>query len=215
MEYPFAQEAMQALVNKFPFLNGNIAISRKGNKIVTGGMDEEKFRQVLDYAVNELGFTKPHEVVGVDDNETLGAFYLFSDLESKVVLAIKVSVPRDNPVLHGLTKTYPNLFWHERELVDLFGFEVLDLPEGPHYPLPDIWPAGNYPMRKDWDPSCFDRETMTYTPKPKPAAPDPAKIAAAKAAAAKIAAKAAGDAAAAPAAAPEKPEAPAEKKEEA
>jgi len=187
MEYPYAQETMDRLIQKFPFLEGNVKISRKGNKVLAQGMDEEKFREVLSFAVNELGYTKPHEVVGVDDIETLGAIYVFSELKTKVMLTLKVSVPRDNPNLVGLTKVYPNLFWHERELVDLFGFVVADLPEGPHYPLPDIWPEGNYPMRKDWDPACFDRETMTYTPKPKPAAPDPEKIAAAKIAAAKAA----------------------------
>ncbi len=182
MEFPFAAKLQEALNEKFPSLT--TAISRKGNKVSAEGMDETMFRTVVDYVVNELGVTRTHEVVGVDDTETLGAIYVFSAPEHKVMLTLKVSVPRENPVLHGLTAIYPNLFWHERELVDLFGFTVLDLPEGPHYPLPDIWPEGNYPMRKDWDPACFDKETMTYTPKPQPAAPaaKPAVKPAAKAA---------------------------------
>ena len=35
---------------------------------------------------------------------------------------------------------------------------------GPTYPLPDNWPAGNYPMRKEWNPAYFDNKTMTYNP---------------------------------------------------
>ena len=56
----------------------------------------------------------------------------------------------------------PSIVLHEREIVDLFGVEVEGLPDGPHYPLPDGWPEGNYPMRKDWDPKKFNKDTMKY-----------------------------------------------------
>ena len=34
--------------------------------------------------------------------------------------------------------------------MDLLGFQVQGLTEGSRYPLPDVWPAGQYPLRKDW-----------------------------------------------------------------
>jgi Ni,Fe-hydrogenase III component G len=30
---------------------------------------------------------------------------------------------------------------------------VTGLPEGSRYPLPDNWPEGQYPLRKDWKPA--------------------------------------------------------------
>ena len=59
---------------------------------------------------------------------------------------------------------FPSLMLHEREMVDLFGVQVSGLPEGPSYPLPDGWPAGEYPLRKEWNPSYFNKQTMTYEP---------------------------------------------------
>ena len=33
----------------------------------------------------------------------------------------------------------------------MFGIKVEGLPEGERYPLPDGWPEGQYPLRKDWN----------------------------------------------------------------
>ena len=77
---------------------------------------------------------------------------------------LKQSAPKANPVIKSVCSTFPNALWHERELVDLFGAVVEELPPGLTYPLPDGWPAGNYPLRKEWKVEYFDRETMTYNP---------------------------------------------------
>ena len=45
---------------------------------------------------------------------------------------------------------FPAAEIYERELIDLLGAKVAGLPEGKRYPLPDDWPAGEYPLRKDW-----------------------------------------------------------------
>jgi Ni,Fe-hydrogenase III component G len=42
--------------------------------------------------------------------------------------------------------------------MDLLGIKVEGLPEGRRYPLPDNWPQGQYPLRKDWDPSVLDKK---------------------------------------------------------
>ena len=34
----------------------------------------------------------------------------------------------------------------------MFGVKVEGLPAGRHYPLPEDWPQGEYPLRKDWKP---------------------------------------------------------------
>jgi membrane-bound hydrogenase subunit beta len=34
--------------------------------------------------------------------------------------------------------------------MDLLGIQVEGIPPGRHYPLPEGWPEGQYPLRKDW-----------------------------------------------------------------
>jgi membrane-bound hydrogenase subunit beta len=35
------------------------------------------------------------------------------------------------------------------------------LPEGFRYPLPDDWPANQYPLRKDWSPEDLKKKEVT------------------------------------------------------
>jgi Ni,Fe-hydrogenase III component G len=38
----------------------------------------------------------------------------------------------------------------------MLGVNVEGLPEGKRYPLPDDWPDGQYPLRKDWNKKMLD-----------------------------------------------------------
>jgi Ni,Fe-hydrogenase III component G len=89
--------------------------------------------------------------------------YVFSN-EDNILIGIKLSIPKNDPVIKSVSGKFPCLLYYERELVDLFGIQVDGLPDGPNYPLPDGWPKGSYPLRKEWNPSYFNKETMTYNP---------------------------------------------------
>ncbi|HEY8350219.1 MAG TPA: NADH-quinone oxidoreductase subunit C [Clostridiales bacterium] len=155
-------EIVGKLCGKFGFLQDKVHVQRQ-KRIFTEFLAKEEFEQVLHYAHDELGFYRASHVVGTDEGDDLGFIYLLSD-ENGVILALKEKAPKSDPVINSMTDLYPSLEQHERELVDLFGAVVEGLPEGPSYPLPDGWPKGSYPMRKDWDPKYFDRNTMTYDP---------------------------------------------------
>ncbi|MBP7176686.1 MAG: NADH-quinone oxidoreductase subunit C [Thermoclostridium sp.] len=156
------EEIVDKLCDKFDFLHGNIYIQRV-KRIFSLPLTAEKFEKVLQYVCEEMGFFRAHHVVGTDDGENLGFTYLVSNHDN-IILALKESAPKSDPRIHTMTGIYPSLIQHERELTDLFGAVVEGLPEGPSYPLPDGWPKGNYPMRKEWKTEYFDKNTMTYNP---------------------------------------------------
>jgi membrane-bound hydrogenase subunit beta len=160
-------EFLNLLTKEFPWLEGRIRAPRK-QRIFTDPLTREEFNLLVPFA-RDNGFTRMTHVVGTDDGDTLGFVYIMSD-ESGILFALHESAPKSDPAVDSLTPEFPSLEWHERELVDLFGADVRGLPPGPHYPLPDGWPAGNFPLRKDWDPKRFDRDTLTYNA-PSPAAP--------------------------------------------
>ncbi len=155
------QEIVDALCEKFDFLKDNISVQME-KRIFTSPLPRDEFEQVIRYLHDEMAFSACH-VVGTDDGEDLGFIYLLTN-EDHILLALKEKAPKSNPVIRSMTDIYPSVLLYERELVDLFGAVVEGLPEGPSYPLPDGWPKGSYPMRKDWNPKYFDKNTMTYNP---------------------------------------------------
>ncbi|MCL1816451.1 MAG: NADH-quinone oxidoreductase subunit C [Clostridiales bacterium] len=147
---------------KFPFLENKLAYQRPG-RIIAPPLMREHFDQVFAYAAKEGGFNRFHLVIGVDDGEDLGFNYCISN-QDNIILLLKEKAPKSAPQIKSVSDIFPNALWHERELVDLFGAVLEGLPDGPSYPLPDGWPKGNYPMRKEWKVEYFDRENLTYNP---------------------------------------------------
>ncbi len=156
------EKIVKIIQERFPFLADHIKVQRR-QRIITDPLPIKSFQQVFQFLTEEAGFTTFHLVIGVDDGDDLGFIYVLSN-EDKIVLLLKQTAPKAQPVIKSVCATFPNALWHERELVDLFGAVVEGLPPGPSYPLPDGWPAGNYPLRKEWKVEYFDKETMTYNP---------------------------------------------------
>ncbi len=156
------QEIVDRLYGKFDFLQGKINIQRQ-KRIFSEPLSKEEFEPVMRFVHDELDFFRAHHVVGTDDGDDLGFVYLVSNHDN-IILALKEKAPKNDPRINTMTDIYPSLILHERELMDLFGAVVEGLPEGPSYPLPDGWPKGNYPLRKEWKPEYFDKNTMTYNP---------------------------------------------------
>ena len=159
-----ASQIIAQLEAEFSFLVGSLENPRPG-RIVMPFLDKGQFTVVFDYVVEQAGFDRFHLVIGTDEGEDLGFVYVLSDSDD-LLLLLKLKAPKSAPQIDSVSARFANATWHERELVDLFGADVCGLPEGPSYPLPDGWPAGNYPLRKEWQVEYFDRQTMTYNPPP-------------------------------------------------
>lgn len=151
---------MTRLCEELPFLKDKLS-SPAEKRIFSSPLDRNQFNRAVRALHDRLGFYRAHHVIGVDDGDTLGFLYLFSN-EDNIMLCLKESVPKSHPEIDSATWLYPCLLLHELELADLFGAVIDGLPNRPHYPLPDGWPEGNYPMRKEWNPAYFNKDTMTY-----------------------------------------------------
>ena len=135
------------LIQRFGFLSENISIPR--TRRIFALVPANNFREVLEYAINGLGFVILCTITGLDEGPTLGFIYHLAK-ENGVMLNLHISVAKEKPVIKTVTGLFPAADAYERELVDLFGAQVEGLPAGNRYPLPDDWPAGQYPLRKDW-----------------------------------------------------------------
>lgn len=135
------------LVDKFKFLENSIKIQRV-RRIFTE-VDMTCFNEVFVFAVQTLDFKILCAVTGLDEINRFGIVYHLAN-ENGIVLGLKTFVPKEKPLINTITKYFPSAEIYERELVDLLGINVEGLPQGKRYPLPDDWPQGQYPLRKDW-----------------------------------------------------------------
>ncbi len=99
--------------------------------------------------LKDWGFQFLGTITGLDSGERFEIIYHLSD-NFGLVLNLKVFTPRNNPKVPTITGVYSGAFLYERELMDLLGIDVEGTPPNRRYPLPDDWPAGQYPLRKDW-----------------------------------------------------------------
>lgn len=143
------EQIQTKLTDKFPPLKDKVRTQRPRRIFAEAEMKE--FESVFAFAVNELGFTMLCTITGLDEGTTFGFIYHLAR-EDGITLNLKTSVSKDAPIIETMTGYFPTADIYERELVDLFGVTVDGLKPGPRYPLPDDWPKGEYPLRKDWKP---------------------------------------------------------------
>lgn len=105
--------------------------------------------------------------IGTDDRPYSGRFLVVHDFafdQEHLLASVAVLVSADDPRVDSICEEVPAASWAEREMRDLVGIE----PVGHRYlkrlVLPDGWPDGVHPMRKDvpWDfvPAGYDETRL-------------------------------------------------------
>ena len=141
------EEIVKQLVGQFPFLQDKIRVQRE--RRIFASVEMQNFEAIFVFAMRELDFTILCTITGLDNGATLGLIYHMARIDG-ITLNIQTEVPKENPVIQTMTKYFSCAEIYERELIDLLGARVEGLGEGERYPLPDNWPKGEYPLRKDW-----------------------------------------------------------------
>ncbi len=138
---------VNALIGKFGFLENRIRVQRA--RRIIADVDTGRFEEVFAHLIKDLEFSILCTITGLDEGAALGFIYHMARPDG-IVLSLKIAVPKDRPVINTVMRYFPCAEIYERELTDLFGAEVKGLGPGNRYPLPDNWPQGDYPLRKDW-----------------------------------------------------------------
>ena len=101
--------------------------------------------------------------IGADDRPYSGDFLVshnFAFDSDHVLCAVIAQVPAQEPRIDSISDLIPAANWAEREIRDLIGVEPVGHPYPKRLVLPDGWPEGAHPLRKDqpWNqvPEGFD-----------------------------------------------------------
>lgn len=66
------------------------------------------------------------------------------------VLTVRVRIPRDAARIPSIFTLVPSVSFYERELMEMFGVKVVNTPDPSRLFLPDDWPQGVFPLRKEF-----------------------------------------------------------------
>ena len=109
-------------------------------------------RKALKQAVKslkELGFKHISTITGVDLGENIELIYHFA-YKGAVELSLRLDVPKNKPDVPTITDIIPGAILYEREVHDLFGVTFEGHPQMARLILPEKWPEGIYPLRKEY-----------------------------------------------------------------
>jgi Ni,Fe-hydrogenase III component G len=102
--------------------------------------------------VKRLGYLAA--ITGLDLGSELGELeVLYHFCTAHVVITLRVRLPREEGTasVPTLSDIIPSAQSFERELSEMLGITVVGLLNPGHLYLPDDWPEGVYPLRKEFD----------------------------------------------------------------
>lgn len=138
------------------FGNKILNVNKKSNKRAYIDIYPKDITELVRYIFKEAGF-RFNTASGVDDFDVFEILYHFSHDASGIVISLRALLKdRQDPHVDTITDITRSAWWIERELHELFGIEFNGNKDLRPLLLPDDWPKGVYPMRKDFVPPKRD-----------------------------------------------------------
>ena len=112
------------------------------------GVAKPDLKTLIKWLKDDLGFYHLSTITGLDNGENLEVLYHLTD--GNILLTVRMAVAKADAHIPTITDAIPGAILYERELQDMFGFKVDGIPDPRRYVLPEDWPDGVYPLRKDF-----------------------------------------------------------------
>jgi len=143
--YMLEEDIVKNLTGHFDCVKAAVRRERR----IWGEAPRERFIEILTFIRDEMGFGSLCTVTGLDMGDRFELIYHLAR-DGGVILSLRESAPKSDPVFDTGTDLYKGGVLYELEARNLLGLTVRGIPEDIRYPLPDNWPEGQYPLRKEW-----------------------------------------------------------------
>lgn len=115
-------------------------------------LDRSLLKDAISHIVS-IDFPHLSVISGVDCGDHIDLLYhmslFFGIKNSEIKLALIVPVPKDDLTIPTISDIIPGAAYGEREKQEMLGIKVINIPDGRRLFLPDDFPEGVYPWRKD------------------------------------------------------------------
>jgi Ni,Fe-hydrogenase III component G len=130
---------------KEAFSESQVTLGTNGRFWVT--LTPEELIPAANALRNKFSMIQLAVIVGEDVRDAFLGNYIFTG--EKVVI-LQVRMDHDKPEVPSLAGMIPGAMVYERELKDMFGIIPVGHPDLRRQAVPEDWPEGVYPLRKDW-----------------------------------------------------------------
>jgi len=148
-------ELLQALREQFP--EEIIAVYEKSAQRVYIEVEANAIVRMAEYIFKQLG-ARFNIASGVDGRDEMEILYHFTVEDINLVISLRVRLPKTKLEIDSLTGVFVAAQWIEREIHELLGINFVGHPQLKRLLLPEDWPEGVHPLRKDyeeWDPNAI------------------------------------------------------------
>lgn len=104
-------------------------------------------------ALMEIQFPHLSVIAGADLGDAIRLLYIFStqfgNPKSEYMVTFAIALPKSDLTVPTISDLIPGAVFSEREKQEFFGIRVIGMPDGRRLFLPEDFPEGVYPWRKD------------------------------------------------------------------
>lgn len=138
---------MVELADKFPDAVSDMDVTSPIR--TTARIEPDRVKDIMRY-LRDKGFDHLSSISGVDyPPDRMEVVYHVTSYSDPLVIALKATIPRDDPVIDTVCDIYWNANWYEREIYELFGIKFNGHPYLKVLLLPEDM-EGEFPLRKDY-----------------------------------------------------------------
>jgi membrane-bound hydrogenase subunit beta len=153
------EEVLEHITSRFPQGVASTSIRKReqGKKKVPHytiwiDLDRELLKPAIG-ALMEIQFPHLSVIAGDDLGDAIRLLYIFSTQfgheKSECMVTFAVMLPKSDLTVPTISDLIPGAVFSEREKQEFFGIRVTGIPDSRRLFLPEDFPAGVYPWRKD------------------------------------------------------------------
>lgn len=111
------------------------------------------------YTLHESNWGYLAAITGLDLGVEAGEMeVLYHFCAGAAVVTLRVKVERNEAIVPTICPIIPSASFFERELSEMLGIIIAGAAISDHLFLPDNWPIGVYPLRKDFQPQVIQNQ---------------------------------------------------------